>query len=32
MVDDFITVTKTASADWSDLVPRITAVIEQTMK
>jgi hypothetical protein len=32
MVDDFITVTKTASADWSDLVPRITAVIEQTME
>jgi len=32
MVDDFITVTKTASADWSELVPRITVVIEQTME
>lgn len=32
MVDDFITVTKSAHADWTELVPRITAVIEQTME
>jgi hypothetical protein len=32
MVDDFITVTKSAQADWSDLVPRITAAIEKTME
>lgn len=32
MVDDFITVMKTPDADWTDLVPRVTSVIEQTME
>jgi hypothetical protein len=31
IVDDFITVTKTASADWTELVPRVVAAIEQTL-
>jgi hypothetical protein len=31
MVDDFITVTKAADADWSELVPAVTAAIEQNM-
>jgi hypothetical protein len=31
MVDDFVTVTKTADADWSQLVPAVTAAIEQSM-
>ena len=32
MVDDFITVTKSPDADWSRLVPAVTAAIEQSMK
>ena len=31
MVEDFVTVTKTAEADWSDLIPAVTAAIEQSM-
>ncbi len=31
MVDDFITVTKTPDADWSGLVPAVTAAIEKSM-
>ncbi|MGH7501038.1 MAG: NifU N-terminal domain-containing protein [Longimicrobiales bacterium] len=32
MVEDFITVTKLADAQWTDLVPRVVAAIEQTME
>jgi hypothetical protein len=32
MVEDFITVTKTADADWGRLVPEVSAVIERTMR
>lgn len=32
MVDDFITVTKTAEADWSALVPQVQSVIEQALR
>lgn len=28
MVDDFVTVTKTAEADWSELVPAVIQVLE----
>ncbi len=28
MVGDFVTVSKTDTADWADLVPRVTAVLE----
>lgn len=31
MVDDFVTVTKTTDADWSELVPAVTTAIEQSM-
>jgi hypothetical protein len=31
MVDDFITVTKSAETDWPDLVPRVIAAIEGAM-
>lgn len=31
MVDDFVTVTKAADAEWSALVPAVTAAIEQSM-
>lgn len=29
LVDDFITVTKTAEAEWETLIPKVQAVIEQ---
>jgi hypothetical protein len=29
MVDDFITVTKTPSADWQTLIPQVQTAIEQ---
>ena len=31
MVDDFITVTKTPSAEWETLIPKVQAVIEQVV-
>jgi hypothetical protein len=31
MVDDFVTVTKQPSADWSELIPRVTETIERTL-
>jgi len=31
MVDDFVTVMKTADADWSTLVPRVTSTIEESL-
>jgi hypothetical protein len=29
MVDDFVTVTKNADADWNTLIPKVQAVMEQ---
>lgn len=29
MVSDFVTVTKTAGASWSELVPRVTSTLER---
>lgn len=29
MVDDFVTVTKQANAEWSDLIPRVTSALER---
>lgn len=29
MVDDFVTVTKQADAEWSDLIPRVTSTLER---
>ncbi|MEJ2186659.1 MAG: NifU N-terminal domain-containing protein [Gemmatimonadota bacterium] len=31
MVDDFITVTKAAAADWDDLIPEVSRVIRDTL-
>lgn len=31
MVDDFVTVTKSPEAEWTELVPAVTAAIEQSM-
>ena len=31
MVDDFVTVTKQAGADWSDLVPRVTDTLDRVL-
>jgi hypothetical protein len=31
MVDDFVTVTKAPSADWSELVPKVTAALERVL-
>ena len=31
MVDDFLTVTKTAQADWETLMPQVRATIEQVL-
>ena len=31
MVDDFVTVTKAPEAEWAELVPEVTAAIEQSM-
>lgn len=32
MVEDFITVTKAADADWQQLIPEVSAAIAKTMK
>lgn len=32
MVDDFITVTKDAAADWNTLIPKVQAVLEQALR
>lgn len=32
MVDDFVTVTKTADADWNALIPQVQSVMEQTFR
>jgi hypothetical protein len=32
MVDDFVTVTKTADADWNALIPQVQSVMEQTFQ
>ena len=32
MVDDFVTVTKTPDADWNTLIPKVQAVLEQTLR
>ena len=32
MVDDFVTVTKTADADWGTLVPQVQTVIERVLR
>ncbi|HEY0303756.1 MAG TPA: NifU N-terminal domain-containing protein [Longimicrobiales bacterium] len=32
MVDDFVTVTKSADADWNALIPQVQAVMEQTFR
>jgi hypothetical protein len=29
MVDDFVTVTKQADTEWSDLIPRVTSTLER---
>ena len=31
MVEDFVTVTKDAAADWSDLIPRVTSTLERVL-
>lgn len=31
IVDDFVTVTKDAAADWSELVPRVTDALERVL-
>jgi hypothetical protein len=31
IVDDFVTVTKNATADWSDLGPRVSAALERVL-
>jgi hypothetical protein len=31
MVDDFVTVTKDAAADWSELVPRVSDALERIL-
>jgi hypothetical protein len=31
IVDDFVTVTKQPSADWNELVPRVTAALERVL-
>lgn len=31
MVEDFVTVTKDASTDWSDMVPRVTETLESVL-
>jgi len=31
MVEDFVTVTKDASADWSELIPRVTETLENVL-
>jgi hypothetical protein len=31
IVDDFVTVTKDASADWSELAPRVTDALERVL-
>lgn len=31
MVDDFVTVTKSADADWNTLIPEVQAAIEQAL-
>jgi hypothetical protein len=31
MVDDFVTVTKQAVAEWSDLIPRVTSTLERVL-
>jgi hypothetical protein len=31
MVDDFVTVTKDAAADWNELVPRVTDTLERVL-
>jgi hypothetical protein len=31
MVDDFITVTKQPSADWSELIPEVTQTLERVL-
>jgi NFU1 iron-sulfur cluster scaffold homolog, mitochondrial len=31
MVDDFVTVTKSPTADWSELVPQVTASLERVL-
>jgi hypothetical protein len=32
MVDDFVTVTKNADADWNTLIPKLQAVMEQVFR
>lgn len=32
MVDDFVTVTKAADADWNALIPQVQSVMEQTFQ
>ncbi len=32
MVDDFVTVTKSAEAEWNDLIPKVQATIEQALR
>ena len=32
MVDDFVTVTKHTEADWNTLIPKVQAVMEQTLR
>jgi hypothetical protein len=32
MVDDFVTVTKSADADWNTLIPKVQAVMEQAFQ
>lgn len=31
MVEDFVTVTKAADAEWSELIPAVTSALEQSM-
>lgn len=31
MVEDFVTVTKQPSADWSELIPQVTQTLERTL-
>lgn len=31
MVEDFVTVTKEPSADWSELIPQVTSTLERTL-
>jgi hypothetical protein len=31
MVEDFVTVTKDAAADWSELIPRVIGALEQVL-